>query len=403
MPTIAFYSPGWPVTAFPNGIVTYIANMRAPLRALGYQSKVIAAKVAPGSHDPDVVAADSAAAKQRVRNLVDRVRARAVGGPSLGRIFARGVEAAFPIIEGKCRIDLLEVEESFGASYYIQQALRVPVVVRLHGPWFLNGPALGVAQDQMYQERVASEGRAIRAAKAVTAPSQDVLDAVRKRYGVDLPDAQVIFNPGPVVPPEQRWSRATCDRNKVLFIGRFDRHKGGDLVVDAFAELGKQHRDVELLFVGPDRGVTIEGKSIDLPTYVASRLTDPQIRDRFHWLGAKAANELAQLRRSALVTIVASRYENLPMTVVEALAFGSPLVAAETGGIKELVRHERTGLLFHPGDARDLAENVSRLLQDPAAAERLAQAARDDYEARLAPAVVAQAMSGFYDRVLGRR
>src|SRR5207237_4658103 len=131
-------------------------------------------------------------------------------------------------------LELLQMEEAFGLPALVIPRVKVPVIVRLHGPWFLNGPAVGVPDDSGFKRRVRLERAAIAAAAGVTAPSKDVLDRVRKYYGLALTDAAVIPNPIQTIAASERWSPEGCDRNRILFIGRFDRHKGADVMVEAF-------------------------------------------------------------------------------------------------------------------------------------------------------------------------
>ena len=67
--------------------------------------------------------------------------------------------------------------------------------------------------------------------------------------------------------------------------------------------------------------------------------------------GYKTGDELKQLFRSALFHVIPSLcYENAPITILEAFAFGKPVIGSRLGGIKEMVREGSTGLLFSPGD-----------------------------------------------------
>ena len=401
---IVFFSPGWPPGVVPNGIVTYIANLRGALDDCGFASHVVAHDTVPGLTDPGVT--DLGSARRR--------------RPFLVKLIDRGLYSAFPERSAFCRMehdlgplfrvgglpphDIVEIEEAFGVADYVRRHDPVPVVVRLHGPWFLNGPVLGVPQDSAFEHRVLREGRAIARAVAVSAPSRDVLDRVRRRYGLSLPDAEVIPNPGPVVQASECWDPAAAERHLLLFVGRFDRHKGGDLAIDAFREVAKGDPLVELCFVGPDRGLLgPRGRRFDLPSYLEEHVPDAGLRRRVRVLGPQPHQAIAELRRRAYLTLVPSRYENFPMTVLEALAFGSPLVASDAGGIPECVRNGETGLTFHAGDSFDLAARIRLLLSDRGLASRLGANARADYEARFAPPVVARATATFYERVLERR
>jgi glycosyltransferase involved in cell wall biosynthesis len=129
----------------------------------------------------------------------------------------------------------------------------------------------------------------------------------------------------------------------------------------------------------------------------------PEHASRVRMLGQQAPSAINELRRSAFVTVVSSRFENFPMTVLEAHSSGIPLVASNVGGIPEIVAHEKNGLLFESGDAPDLARQILRLFRDPMLASRLGRQGAQDAAERYAPEVVAWQTSEFYGRVLARR
>jgi glycosyltransferase involved in cell wall biosynthesis len=107
--------------------------------------------------------------------------------------------------------------------------------------------------------------------------------------------------------------------------------------------------------------------------------------------GRVAAGELAALRRQAALAIVPSRYaEILPLAALEAMAAGLPVVAADSGGLAELVPAEGR---FLPGDPAALAVRARALYGDEAAGERALAAVRE----RCAPAVVAAALRRVYE------
>jgi glycosyltransferase involved in cell wall biosynthesis len=100
------------------------------------------------------------------------------------------------------------------------------------------------------------------------------------------------------------------------------------------------------------------------------------LADACDFLGNLAhAEVLHQLRRAA-VCVVPSRSDNCPLTVIEALACGKPLVATRVGGIPELLEDSREGFLVPPDDPQALAERLELLLQDEALRQRLGANAR---------------------------
>jgi glycosyltransferase involved in cell wall biosynthesis len=69
------------------------------------------------------------------------------------------------------------------------------------------------------------------------------------------------------------------------------------------------------------------------------------------------------------------------MTVLEAMACGKPVIASRIGGIPEQVVHDRTGVLFEPGNAAELTAAIRSLMANPRRREEMGRAARDRVEA----------------------
>lgn len=399
---IALVSPGWPPGHPPNGIVSYTARLRTGLEALGVTTEVVANRVAPGGEAPYVT---SMGFETFERGLVDRAIDRVIGiGKPLDAVIqryrVRNLRRAIAELRSRGPLDLIQIPDSFGLSLALK-GLGIPIVNRLHGPWFLNGPALGAPQDANYAWRVQIEGQAIAEADAVAAPSFDVLNQTRAYYKLPLTDASVTFNPIDDVPAEHHWSLANCDRRAVLFVGRFDRHKGGDVALRAWSQVLKAQPDATLLFAGPDRGfVDDAGRKHSLPGYLAAHLPQAAERERVQVLGQQTQEQILALRKQALVTIVPSRYETFGNTALEAMLAGCPLIASQTGGLAEIVQDGRNGILVAPGDPDALAKALVRLLSNPDAAAALGRQAREDVLARHSPEAIARQTMDFYVKLM---
>jgi len=88
---------------------------------------------------------------------------------------------------------------------------------------------------------------------------------------------------------------------------------------------------------------------------------------------------------SRAVVFPSEWYESYPLAIVEAMAFGKPVVASNLGGAATIVRDEVNGLLFPPGDAEALARCLARLWSDDGLQTRLEAGARLTYHAEMAP------------------
>ena len=146
--SIGYVSPGWPLDAFPNGIVSYIADMADQLPKMGHQVTILALRTVGVEQDPGVYDVDrSFQTRSQSRLLMDRLGYRMMPRWAAHRMNSRHVLATFRPAILQRNIQLLEMEETFGSSAWVQRALSIPVCVRLHGPWFLNGPAAGCTQE----------------------------------------------------------------------------------------------------------------------------------------------------------------------------------------------------------------------------------------------------------------
>ena len=94
-------------------------------------------------------------------------------------------------------------------------------------------------------------------------------------------------------------------------------------------------------------------------------------------IGFVPPDQLARYYSAANLFIAPSLADNLPYTILEAMACSTPVVASRVGGIPEQVVHDSTGRLFTPGDPADLGKNILDLLENPQLASAMGLAARD--------------------------
>jgi glycosyltransferase involved in cell wall biosynthesis len=93
-------------------------------------------------------------------------------------------------------------------------------------------------------------------------------------------------------------------------------------------------------------------------------------------------------------------YECAPMTILEAFACGLPVIGSNLGSTAELIDHRRTGLLFHPGDAEDLAQQVRWAFTHPEEMKAMRGAARQEYLRKYTADINHQALLGIYEMAI---
>jgi glycosyltransferase involved in cell wall biosynthesis len=165
-------------------------------------------------------------------------------------------------------------------------------------------------------------------------------------------------------------------REAVLFVGRITPHKGLDRLVQALP-------DGAALTVAGSTGHDPKPPERDYPDLLRRLATDRRVR----FIGPVNEDDLPALYRRAAVfvlpTVERTCYgrtvavtELLGLSVLEAMASATPVVASRTGGLPEVVRDGETGFLVTPGEVDELRDRIKQLLRDRALAQRMGRAAR---------------------------
>jgi glycosyltransferase involved in cell wall biosynthesis len=177
----------------------------------------------------------------------------------------------------------------------------------------------------------------------------------------------------------------------VLVPATLARRKGQDVALEAFARLAARP--------GPSPRLWLAGSGPD-HSALEARARRLGLGDAACFLGRRS--DVFALMRSADVVALPSRFEGHPLALLEAMALGRPVVAATVGGIPEIVRHGRTGLLVPPGSPDAFANAVERLRGDPTLRRRLGEAAARDVRARFDVRATVAATEALYRLCLGR-
>jgi glycosyltransferase involved in cell wall biosynthesis len=402
--SVVYLAPGWPLKLFPNGIVAYIENIISGFDR-NTQAYILANQISGNEMSDHIVDLSSVVIERTfIEAFLDKVASRTALSFAQRYIEERLLSTAVQKVEVGLKLldlkpDIIEVEESFGLTSPLVRQLSIPVVTRLHGPWFILGSLVKDERTSL-KARVKAEGLAISASQGITSPSEDVLNRVREFYGCRLPDARVIPNPIKQTPKHLCWHIESSMPPYVLFVGRFDLIKGADIAINAFRLVALKSKDIELVFVGPDRGLILDSEHYSLDKYLKKFIPELDIRHRVKILGHCTSEKISSLRKKASVTVVTSRYENFPMSLLESLSAGCPTVAVAVGGIKEIIIDGYNGLLADPESAGSIAEKVESLLDSSEKSKKISQNAILDSEQRFSPTAVAKQTTAYYRSII---
>lgn len=283
------------------------------------------------------------------------------------------------------RVALVHVHMASRASFWRKFlfllpafALHVPVVLHLHGAEFREFYG---RESSLFVQRLI---RFVfeRASRVV------VLSGGWREWVQDqFPEARVSVVYNPVVLPE-RTSDALRASNTLLFLGRLGERKGTFDLVEALARLVPVYPNVKL-WLGGD-GVLDEVHARATALGVAAHV------ETLGWVRGEAKHDL--LARAS-VYVLPSYNEGLPVSVLEAMAAGLPVVSTPVGGIPEAVVDCVEGYLVQPGDVVALADRLGRLLADTELRSRMGDAARHKVETTFAVERIVPQIEAIYREI----
>ncbi|MGB8645495.1 MAG: glycosyltransferase family 4 protein [Anaerolineae bacterium] len=168
-----------------------------------------------------------------------------------------------------------------------------------------------------------------------------------------------------------RWAQP--EEQLVFFVGRMNFEKGAHVLVEAAPRVLASRPGVKFVLAGT-------GPMID---NLRRRVYELGITDKVQIAGFVPDDDRNRLLRMADVAVFPSLYEPFGIVALEAMAARCPVVVSDVGGLREVVRHEQTGIIVHPEDPDSLTWGILRALEDPqgaaARAARAYQIVRSDY------------------------
>ena len=240
--------------------------------------------------------------------------------------------------------------------------------------------------------------RELMRADAVTAVCGAVAESLVRDYGV--PSGRLRVVPNGADPPDEaaEWDAARQWREQLgagpmrplwVSAARLEEQKGHDVFLSALAELRKRGIEFTAAIAG-------EGSQ---RAALERRIAEPDLASRVRLLGR--LEELGPLLLAADAVVLPSRWEGLPLTLLESLARGRPVAASAVGGIPDVIEDGVTGRLLAPGDAGALADTLADFARRSDAALRLGHAGQRRVRESYTWDRVVEQFESVYDEALG--
>jgi glycosyltransferase involved in cell wall biosynthesis len=285
---------------------------------------------------------------------------------------------AWMLLRGQ--VALVHVHAASRASFWrkslflaLARLARVPAVLHLHGGEFkiFYGQECGPLRRRFIRSIFDHCARVV------------VLSEAWREWVASIstnPHIDVVRNPVLLPATVAEWSQRRP--GQVLCLGRMNRGKGSYDLLQAAALAGTP---LHVSFGGDGEAEQVRARARELG-----------IAEQVSVLGWVQAGDKARELDRANMFVLASYNEGLPMSVLEAMAAGVPVVSTPVGGIPEAVSDGVEGFLVEPGDVAALARRLAQLAQDPALAKRMGAAARRKVESTFAAGAVVPRIEQIY-------
>lgn len=240
------------------------------------------------------------------------------------------------------------------------RSLNIPVVHTSHG--FLFNQKMGSPAGRFYRFL---EKRAARVGDKVIAVSESEFEAARD-LGVIPAEKMVVVHNGLPDLGESFRSEPAKEPPRLVMVARFAPPKDHETLLKALGGLKDKQWTLDLVGDGPALKKTGE---------LAGKLG---LSERVNFLGNRG--DVPQVLAGAQVFVLSSKREGFPLSILEAMRAGLPVVAAQVGGIAEAVTEGESGLLFPPGEAGSLKDCLELFIDHPGRRRAMGEAGRERFE-----------------------
>lgn len=240
---------------------------------------------------------------------------------------------------------------------------KAKLVLSLHGTDIRMAAAGGIVQKMLWRWLLRQADSVVAVSEGLARVAVDFEPRIRSRLsvvhnGIDADRFVVGATKADSLLPDLEGQRV------VLSVGAFEHKKGHDVLLKAFLGLSNRHKDLHLVLIGQAGPETAQVESAVEELGLAERCT--VLKDVPHEV-------VARYMRAASLFVLASRSEPFGLVLLEAGAFGLPVVATRVGGIPEIIAGPEYGVLVEPDDPRALGRALEELLQNAEGARVLGE------------------------------
>jgi glycosyltransferase involved in cell wall biosynthesis len=265
------------------------------------------------------------------------------------------------------------------------KVLKVKTIFHLHGGSF----------DQFYTHANGPQKAAIR----FILRRPDILIALSQYWHDFLselaPDSTIRILPNPIDSTTlgSFSTRESIKNHSVVLLGCLGKRKGHFDVLKAMPMVLTKFPDTQLYFAGVDENLGATEQLRELAR-------ENNFSNNVHFLGPVSGQDKLKLLGEAGIIILPSYGENMPISVLEGMAAGKPVITTKVGAVPEVITDNENGILIDPGDWQALAEKINYLFDHSDFALHLGTQAKNKVEKNFDISIIANKVSNLYQEML---
>jgi len=267
----------------------------------------------------------------------------------------------------KRKIEIIEMPEGGGVGFvYFFKNLHkeTPVLIKLHTPLYFqqkyNNHKLKLPFELLKKINkkllTFMENYCIKQSNLLVSPSQFMTNKIAK--------AEIVHN-GIDLNKFKPKEKTIIHKRKInlLFVGSISKYKGVDYLIETALLLKKKDINFQLKIIGKDCSIGAQKRSYT--NWLNQKYNTTQHTDIIKFTGYKSHQEIIKAYQEADILLLTSRMDNFPTVILEAMACGTPTIAFNVGGVKEIIKNNHNGILIPPYDTELLAQKIQDLYNQP--------------------------------------
>lgn len=199
------------------------------------------------------------------------------------------------------------------------------------------------------------------------------------------PNIKILYNPCIV----KEFTKIQTDKINVLFMGRLGKRKGVFEIIEASKSITNPHIQINLYGDGEN-------------TEFENLIKKDNLQEKIKINGWISGDKKDEAYRSADIFILPSFEEGLPMSVLEAMSYGLPVISTPVGGTPDAIQEGVNGFLIQPGDYNALAQKINLLADDKELCEKMGQESLKIAKEKFDINVIIKQLQGIYDELLAK-